>query len=59
MSVVVNLRPAAKRLLVAPGETVLEAAAGVAYSHGRRSGNCGACTSGLQAGEVERAPFSE
>jgi ferredoxin len=49
MSFAVNLCPAAKRLSVVPGETDLEAAlaAGVAYSHGRRSGKCGACQSRL------------
>jgi naphthalene 1,2-dioxygenase ferredoxin reductase component len=43
------------------GQTILEAAlaAGVPYPHGCRSGNCGACKSRLESGEVELAPYSE
>jgi ferredoxin-NAD(P)+ reductase (naphthalene dioxygenase ferredoxin-specific) len=43
------------------GATILEAAlaAGVAYPHGCRSGNCGGCKSRLHAGEVELGPYSE
>jgi len=46
---------------VAVGQTILEAAlaAGVAYPHGCRSGNCGACKSRLDAGEIELSPYSE
>jgi naphthalene 1,2-dioxygenase ferredoxin reductase component len=46
---------------VAIGQTILEAAlsAGVAYPHGCRSGNCGACKSRLESGEVELTPYSE
>lgn len=60
MGFAVDLRQAAKTLSVAAGETILDAAlaAGVAYPHGCRSGNCGACKSRLHAGEVELAPFS-
>src|SRR5258706_10951534 len=44
-----------------PGETILEAALaqGVPYPHGCRSGNCGACKSVLEAGEVDLAPYSD
>jgi CDP-4-dehydro-6-deoxyglucose reductase/ferredoxin-NAD(P)+ reductase (naphthalene dioxygenase ferredoxin-specific) len=43
------------------GQTVLEAALArdLAYPHGCRSGNCGACKSELLAGEVEMSPYSE
>jgi naphthalene 1,2-dioxygenase ferredoxin reductase component len=43
------------------GQTILEAALaqGVPYPHGCRSGNCGACKSRLESGEVELAPYSE
>jgi CDP-4-dehydro-6-deoxyglucose reductase/ferredoxin-NAD(P)+ reductase (naphthalene dioxygenase ferredoxin-specific) len=43
------------------GQTLLEAALaqGAAYPHGCRSGNCGACKSLLQSGEVELAPYSD
>ncbi|MBL8836848.1 MAG: 2Fe-2S iron-sulfur cluster binding domain-containing protein [Alphaproteobacteria bacterium] len=43
------------------GETILDAAlrAGLAYPHGCRSGNCGACKSALIEGEVEMSPHSE
>ena len=46
---------------VEPGQTVLEAALaqGVPYPHGCRSGNCGACKSQLESGEVVLAPYSE
>jgi ferredoxin-NAD(P)+ reductase (naphthalene dioxygenase ferredoxin-specific) len=48
-------------LTVSIGETLLEAALahGVPYPHGCRSGNCGACKSRLEAGEVALSPFSE
>lgn len=43
------------------GETILDAAlrAGLAYPHGCRSGNCGACKSELVDGEIEMSPHSE
>jgi CDP-4-dehydro-6-deoxyglucose reductase/ferredoxin-NAD(P)+ reductase (naphthalene dioxygenase ferredoxin-specific) len=43
------------------GQTILDAAlkAGIAYPHGCRSGNCGACKSRLHAGEIEMSPYSE
>jgi len=46
---------------VEPGQTILEAALaqGVPYPHGCRSGNCGACKSVLEAGEVDLAPYSD
>jgi CDP-4-dehydro-6-deoxyglucose reductase/ferredoxin-NAD(P)+ reductase (naphthalene dioxygenase ferredoxin-specific) len=48
-------------ITVEAGQTILEAALaqGVPYPHGCRSGNCGACKSTLEAGEVELAPYSE
>jgi CDP-4-dehydro-6-deoxyglucose reductase/ferredoxin-NAD(P)+ reductase (naphthalene dioxygenase ferredoxin-specific) len=48
-------------VLVEPGGTILEAALaqGVPYPHGCRSGNCGACKSRLDEGEVELSPYSE
>jgi naphthalene 1,2-dioxygenase ferredoxin reductase component len=46
---------------VGTGETILEAALaqGVPYPHGCRSGNCGACKSRLEAGDVEMTAHSE
>lgn len=43
------------------GQTILEGALerDLAYPHGCRSGNCGACKSELLAGEVEMSPYSE
>lgn len=43
------------------GQTILEAALArdLAYPHGCRSGNCGACKSELLSGEVEMSPYSE
>jgi naphthalene 1,2-dioxygenase ferredoxin reductase component len=48
-------------LAVETGQTILEAALarGIAYPHGCRSGNCGACKSELLSGEVEMSPYSE
>ena len=45
----------------AKDDIMIEAAlaAGVPYPHGCRSGNCGACKSRLEAGEVEMTPYSE
>jgi CDP-4-dehydro-6-deoxyglucose reductase/ferredoxin-NAD(P)+ reductase (naphthalene dioxygenase ferredoxin-specific) len=46
---------------VETGQTILEAALArdLAYPHGCRSGNCGACKSELLSGEVEMSPYSE
>jgi len=57
----VQVRQADAPVMVEMGQTILEAAlkAGVAYPHGCRSGNCGACKSRLHAGEVEMSPYSE
>jgi ferredoxin-NAD(P)+ reductase (naphthalene dioxygenase ferredoxin-specific) len=43
------------------GATILEAAlaAGVAYPHGCRSGNCGGCKSRLHRGEIELGAYCE
>jgi naphthalene 1,2-dioxygenase ferredoxin reductase component len=48
-------------IAVEPGATILESALeqGVPYPHGCRSGNCGACKSSLERGEVEMAAYSE
>ena len=48
-------------IAVEAGQTILDAALaqGVPFPHGCRSGNCGACKSTLEAGEVELAPYSE
>ncbi|HZS84364.1 MAG TPA: 2Fe-2S iron-sulfur cluster-binding protein [Stellaceae bacterium] len=61
MSVFVSIRQHATPIAVERGQTILEAALarGVPYPHGCRSGNCGACKSRLEAGEVELAPYSE
>jgi ferredoxin-NAD(P)+ reductase (naphthalene dioxygenase ferredoxin-specific) len=61
MSFRVALRQHDAPLTVEIGQTVLEAAlaAGVPYPHGCRSGNCGACKSRLETGEVEMSPYSE
>lgn len=61
MSFAVTIRQHARPIAVEPGGTILEAAlaAGVPYPHGCRSGNCGACKSVLESGEVELAPYSE
>src|SRR5216684_2584037 len=61
MSFRASLRQHGTSLRVEIGQTILEAAlaAGVAYPHGCRSGNCGACKSRLESGEVEFAPYSE
>src|SRR5579863_1572497 len=46
---------------VEPGATILESALaqGVPYPHGCRSGNCGACKSSLERGDVEMAAHSD
>jgi len=48
-------------IAVEPGATILESALaqGVPYPHGCRSGNCGACKSSLERGDVEMAAHSD
>src|SRR4051794_31552705 len=60
MSFRVAIRQHDAPVTVEIGQTILEAAlaAGVPYPHGCRSGNCGACKSRLEDGEVEMTPFS-
>ncbi len=57
----VRIRQWDQPVTVEAGQTILEAALdqGVAYPHGCRSGNCGACKSRRHAGEIELAPYSE
>src|SRR5258705_10698939 len=57
----VRIRQADRTIPVEPGQTILEAALaqGVAYPHGCRSGNCGACKSRRHGGDIELAPHSE
>ncbi len=61
MGFTVTIRQHPKPITVEPGETVLEAALaqGVPYPHGCRSGNCGACKSRLDSGEIDLAAYSE
>jgi len=61
MGFVVSIRQHATPVCVEVGQTILEAAlaAGVPYPHGCRSGNCGACKSRLEFGEVDLTPYSE
>ena len=61
MSFLVSIREHATPVRVEIGQTILEAAlaAGVPYPHGCRSGNCGACKSRLESGEVDLTPYSE
>jgi CDP-4-dehydro-6-deoxyglucose reductase/ferredoxin-NAD(P)+ reductase (naphthalene dioxygenase ferredoxin-specific) len=61
MSFIASIRQHSTPVAVETGQTILEAALaqGVAYPHGCRSGNCGACKSRLEAGEVDLAPYSE
>jgi ferredoxin-NAD(P)+ reductase (naphthalene dioxygenase ferredoxin-specific) len=61
MSFLVKIRQHAAPVGVEIGQTILEAALarGVPYPHGCRSGNCGACKSRLETGEIELAPHSE
>lgn len=51
----VEIRQAGRRIAVAEGDTILEAALadGMAYPHGCRSGRCGSCKSRLISGEVD------
>jgi ferredoxin-NAD(P)+ reductase (naphthalene dioxygenase ferredoxin-specific) len=60
LSFVVSIRQHPDPIIVEPGATVLESALaqGVPYPHGCRSGNCGACKSRLEAGEVDLSPYS-
>ena len=61
MSVFASIRQHGAPVAVEIGQTILEAALGqgVPYPHGCRSGNCGACKSRLDSGEVELSPYSE
>jgi len=61
MTFAITIRQHGGPIKVEPGETILEAALaqGVPYPHGCRSGNCGACKSVLEAGEVDLAPYSD
>ena len=61
MSFAITIRQHDGPVTVEPGETILEAALaqGVPYPHGCRSGNCGACKSVLEAGEIDLAPYSD
>ncbi len=61
MTFAVAIRQHPEPIAVEPGATILEAALaqGVPYPHGCRSGNCGACKSVLESGEVELAPYSD
>ncbi len=61
MSVAVAIRQHGGSIPVEDGQTILEAALaqGVPYPHGCRSGNCGACKSRLESGEIVLAPYSE
>ena len=61
MSVLAFIRQHGAAVPVEIGQTILEAAlaAGVPFPHGCRSGNCGACKSRLESGEVELTPYSE
>jgi len=61
MSFAITIRQHDAPIVVEPGGTILEAALaqGVPYPHGCRSGNCGACKSVLESGEVDLAPYSD
>src|ERR1700730_13852261 len=61
MSTLASIRQHGPPVAVETGQTILEAALaqGVPYPHGCRSGNCGACKSRLESGEVDLAPHSE
>ncbi|HEV2547920.1 MAG TPA: 2Fe-2S iron-sulfur cluster-binding protein [Stellaceae bacterium] len=61
MAVTVIVRQHDAPVAVSEGETILEAALqqGVPYPHGCRSGNCGACKSRLESGDVDLAVYSE
>ena len=61
MAFQVRIRQWDTAVVVETGQTILEAALaqGVAYPHGCRSGNCGACKSRQHAGEIALAPYSD
>jgi naphthalene 1,2-dioxygenase ferredoxin reductase component len=61
MSFIASIRQHDAPVAVETGQTILEAALaqGVPYPHGCRSGNCGACKSRLESGEVDLSPHSE
>src|SRR5215813_4036305 len=61
MAFAITIRQHDAPVLVEPGATILEAALaqGAPYPHGCRSGNCGACKSVLETGEVDLAPYSD
>lgn len=61
MAFQVRIRQSESPVAVEPGQTILEAALaqGVAYPHGCRSGNCGACKSRHLGGDIELAPYSD
>jgi len=61
MTFSVSIRQYGGAIAVDAGQTILEAALaeGVPYPHGCRSGNCGACKSALESGEVTLAPYSD
>ncbi len=60
MGFVVSIRQHPDPIIVEAGDSILETALaqGVPYPHGCRSGNCGACKSRLECGEVELLPYS-
>lgn len=61
MTFAVRIRQADEVIDVEMGDTILATALaqGIAYPHGCRSGNCGACKSRLIRGDVEMSPYSE
>lgn len=61
MTFEVFIRQHGGAVAVEPGATILESALaqGVPYPHGCRSGNCGACKSSLERGDVEMAAHSD
>jgi ferredoxin-NAD(P)+ reductase (naphthalene dioxygenase ferredoxin-specific) len=61
MSFKVHIVSADRTIDVPTGETILDAAldAGIGYPFGCQSGNCGACKSHLQKGEVSMEGYSE
>ncbi len=61
MTVAISIRGVGGPVRAGPGQTILDAALsqGVAYPHGCRAGNCGACKSSLLAGEVDMGRHSE
>ena len=61
MAFQVFIRQHGGTIAVEPGATILESALAqaVPYPHGCRSGNCGACKSSLERGDVEMAAHSD